>query len=415
MATAALDAFRLDTMTPEPEDLETLAPNSAVPSPPRPYSLAPEAQNLQSIIGPGDTLEEELRSKLSQLISRANSKDSDASEDESKTQIVDQQTDKECEMIKEQTESERQRTNDILKDCSASEEASESVEHVNGQEMKRSERLTNNPSMREEGRIRERKSGGSDRTVDKQEQRRGHKRESNRHNKRQHKRDTEKDSEQKRGARSGSSASSPALTPSFQEGVLSDNQVSTQAGNRAAGCRRYCLCRTVCDHDLTTVHPTHLHVFIYVPITSSIMSRHDLGQQQKLQLLSSSLQQVRLWSGEGLWCLLKYIIMYSCIIANISIIGWKKPKRSGKWHTVTLSCHNNRWNIFCQSVEEVAFILHALIIFIRLVSSHGVSCAHSVILFIRDIHRMWMTHVPVQTISVSLLFKTCQDDSIWWE
>lgn len=236
MATAALDAFRLDTMTPEPEDLETLAPNSAVPSPPQPYSLAPEAQNLQSIIGPGDTLEEELRSKLSQLISRANSKDSDTSEDESKTQILDQQTDKEREMIKEQTERERHRTNDILKDCSASEETSESVEHVNGQEMKRSERLTKNPSMREEGRIRERKSGGSDRTVDEQEQRRGHNRESNRHSKRQHKRDTEKDSEQKRGARSGSSASSPALTPSFQEGVLLDNQVSTQAGNRAAGC-----------------------------------------------------------------------------------------------------------------------------------------------------------------------------------
>lgn len=235
MATAALDAFRLDTMTPEPEDLETLAPNSAVPSPLQPYSLAPEAQNLQSIIRPGDTLEEELRSKLSQLISRANSKGSDTSEDESKTQIVDQQTDKECEMIKEQTERERQRTNDILKDCSASEETSESIEHVNGQEMKRSERLTKNPLMREEGRIRERKSGGSDRTVDEQEQRRGHKRESNRHSKRQHKRDTEKDSEQKRGARSGSSASSPALTPSFQEGVLSDNQVSAQAGTVLQG------------------------------------------------------------------------------------------------------------------------------------------------------------------------------------
>lgn len=236
MATAALDAFGLDAMTPEPEELETLAPNSAVPSPPRPHPLAPEAQDLQSIIGPGDTLEEELRSKLSQLISRANSKDSSTSEDESGMQILENQTDKECETIKEQTERERQRASDTSKDCSASEEGSERGEQVNGQEVRRSERLTKSPSVREEGRIRERKAGGSDRTVDEQEQRRGHKREPNRHSKRQHKRDTERDSEQKRGARSGSSASSPALTPSFQEGVLSDNQVSAQAGSRAAGC-----------------------------------------------------------------------------------------------------------------------------------------------------------------------------------
>lgn len=229
MATAALDAFGLDSKTPEPEDLETLAPNSAVPSPPQPYPLASEAQDLQSIIGPGDTLEEELRSKLSQLISRANSRDSSTAEDESRTQILEKETDKECEMMKEQTERERQRADDTLKDCSTSKGRIERVEHVNGLEVKRSERLTKNPSMRE------RKAGGSDRTADEQEQRRGHRREPNRHSKRQHKRDTERDSEQKRGARSGSSASSPALTPSFQEGVLSDNQVSAQTGN---GCCR---------------------------------------------------------------------------------------------------------------------------------------------------------------------------------
>lgn len=270
MATAALDAFGLDAMTPEPEDLETLAPNSAVPSPPQPYSLAPEAQNLQSIIGPGDTLEEELRSKLSQMISRANSKDSGTSEDESKTQIVDQQMDKKSEMIKEQTERERKRTNDILKDCSASEETSERVEHVNGQAIKRSKRLAKNTSIKEEGRIRERKSGGSDRTVDEQEQRRGHKREPNRHSKRQHKRDTERDAEQKGGVRSGSSASSPAVTPSFQEGVLSDNQVSTQAVNCAAGCRHHCLCPTVLPliwQQLILLYLCDNH-FLYLPSVS---------------------------------------------------------------------------------------------------------------------------------------------------
>lgn len=225
MTTAASDTFRLDAVTPEPEDLETLAPNSAAPSPPQPYSL-------QSFMGPGDTLEEELRTKLSQLISRANSKDSSTSEDESKAGSLERHADKEGEAIKEQVGRERQRTReDRLKDCSASEEPSKRAQQMNGQEMKRSERLARKPSMREEGRIRERNSGGLDRTADEQEQRGTSKREPSRHSKRLQKRDCERDSEQKRGAtRSGSNASSPAVTPSSQEGAPSDNQVRTQGG-----------------------------------------------------------------------------------------------------------------------------------------------------------------------------------------
>lgn len=38
-------------------------------------------------------------------------------------------------------------------------------------------------------------------------------------------------------------------------------------------------------------------------------------------------------------------------------------------------------------------------------SSNDVSCAHSGILF-HDVLKMWMTHVPVEAISVSMLFKT---------
>ncbi|XP_029698945.1 rab effector MyRIP isoform X1 [Takifugu rubripes] len=228
LATVTPDTFRSDAMTPEPEDLKTLAPNSAASSPLLPYSLAPEAQNLQSIIGAGDTLEEELRAKLSKLISRANSKDGSTSEDESKMQTVDQEAAKESEMIKEQIERERQRTNDRLKDCFVSEETGK----MNGQEKKRSERLKSKSSMREEGRIREKNSGVLDKTADEQERRGGHIREPNRHSKRQHKRDVERDSEQKRGARrSGSCASSPALTPSSQEGVLSDNQQKYSAAS----------------------------------------------------------------------------------------------------------------------------------------------------------------------------------------
>lgn len=224
LATVTSDTLRSDAMTPEPDDLKTLAPNSAAPSPLLPYSLAPEAQNLQSIIGPGDTLEEELRAKLSELISRANSKDGSTSEDESKMQTVDQEAAKESDMIKEQIERERQRTNYRLKDCFVSEE----IGKMNGQEKKRSERLTSKSSMREEGRIREKNSGALDKTVDEQERREGHKREPNRHSKRQHKRDVDRDSVQKRGAKgSGSCTGSPALTPSSQEGVLSDNQVWT--------------------------------------------------------------------------------------------------------------------------------------------------------------------------------------------
>lgn len=262
MATAASDTFRLDAVTPEPEDLETLAPNSAAPSPPQPYSL-------QSFMGPVDTLEEDLRTKLSQLISRANSKDSSTSEDESKLQSVERHKDKEGEVIEERVGKERQRTNDRLKDCPASEEPSKRAQQMNGQEMKRSEKLARKPSMRDEGRIRERNSGGLDRTADEQEQRGGHKREPCRLSKRQHKRDCERDSEQKRGARrSGSNASSPAVTPSSQEGAPSDNQVRTQGGT----CRVETLCKRL-------ISP-------YSPSSLLLCANH------KLELLSSSLQQI---------------------------------------------------------------------------------------------------------------------------
>ncbi|CAB1460980.1 unnamed protein product [Pleuronectes platessa] len=80
-APAALDTFRLDAMTPEPEDLDTLAPNSAALSPPRPHSLSPGSQHPACGSGPGD-LEEELQSRLSQLVKRANSKDDSSAGEE---------------------------------------------------------------------------------------------------------------------------------------------------------------------------------------------------------------------------------------------------------------------------------------------------------------------------------------------
>ncbi|XP_069368163.1 rab effector MyRIP isoform X3 [Paralichthys olivaceus] len=222
-ATAALDPFRLDAMTPEPQDLDTVAPNSAALSPPQPHSLAP---------GSGD-LEEELRFRLSQLVKRANSKDDSSAGEECP---ADRQTDKDSDRQREKkrlkdADRERQRASERLR-----EKPSETAEQVNGQEMKRSERLIKSPSMREEGRVRERRLEKGvesvEEKVDDQEQTRGDKREAHRQSKKQHKRDVEKEAAQKGGRRrSGSSASSPAVTPSSQEEVLSDNQQKYSAAS----------------------------------------------------------------------------------------------------------------------------------------------------------------------------------------
>lgn len=240
MAPAAVDAFKVEAMTPEPEDLETVAPNSAAPSPPQPYPLAPGPQHSLSSSGPGsgsgDPLEEELRCRLRELVSRANSKDSNSSEEDCAKWPADKQMDKECEGQREKTklkDAERQRESDRLRASSKErEKGSETGKQVNGQEMSRRERLIKSPSMKigDEGRVRERRlQKGVDsleEKVDDQEQKRGDRREGNRQSKRQHKRDMEKEAGQKGGGwRSGSSASTPAVTPSSQEGVLSDNQV----------------------------------------------------------------------------------------------------------------------------------------------------------------------------------------------
>ncbi|XP_042255373.1 rab effector MyRIP isoform X1 [Thunnus maccoyii] len=260
MATAATDAFKLDAMTTEPEDLETVAPNSAAPSPPQPHSLGPGPQHSLSSSGngsgSGDPLEEELRSRLRELVSRANSKDSSSSEEDFAKWPADKQTDKESDRQREKTklrdvERERQRASDRLRASSKErEKGSETVEQVNGQEMTRREKLIKSPSLSEEGRVRERRLEKGveslEDKVDDQGQKRGDRREGNRQSKRQHKRDVEKEAGQKGGGwRSGSSASSPAVTPSSQEGVLSDNQEQ----------------------------------------------QNDLEQQQRLHLLSSLLQQ----------------------------------------------------------------------------------------------------------------------------
>ncbi|XP_029313864.1 LOW QUALITY PROTEIN: rab effector MyRIP [Cottoperca gobio] len=238
IATAAPDIFKSDAMTPEPEDLDTVAPNSAAPSP-KPHSLAPVSQHSPVTSGPGDSLEEELRSRLSQLVSRANSKDCSSSEEESTKRPADKQADKESDKQREKMRSkdtDRQRGSDRLRDGKDREKASETAEQGNTREVKRSERLTKSPSVREDGRVREQRVEMGvecvEEKADEREQQRGDKREPSRQSKRQHKRDVDKESGQRGGARrSGYSASSPAITPSSQEGVLPDNQQKYSAAS----------------------------------------------------------------------------------------------------------------------------------------------------------------------------------------
>ncbi|KAI4795938.1 hypothetical protein KUCAC02_029553 [Chaenocephalus aceratus] len=189
---AAPDAFKSDAMTPEPEDLDTVAPNSAAPSPPQPQSVAPGPP-------PADSLEEELRARLSQLVSRANSKDCSSSEEEEEEEERTKDT-------------EKQRGSDRLSE--EREEESETVEQGNGPE----ERLIKSPSEREETRL-EMGVECLEEKVEEWEPKRGDKRQSQR----QHKRDAEKEAR-----RSGSSASSPAVTPSFQEGRCQTTSITTE-------------------------------------------------------------------------------------------------------------------------------------------------------------------------------------------
>ncbi|XP_015242112.1 PREDICTED: rab effector MyRIP-like isoform X2 [Cyprinodon variegatus] len=237
----APDPLKLDAMTVEAGVLDVVAPNSPSPNAAQSSSVAPESEIVyrgsRPGSGSGDHLEEEIRSRISELVSRGNSKDSSSSDEEDKLMEKDNENHRDKPRPK-QTEKQRLRTS------VKREKESEVMEQVNGQ---RATRLTKSASVREERRVQERvleKRAESfvEKVVEK-EQKRG---EVNRVSKKQRKKDGEKEAAQKGGAkRSGSSASSPAVTPSSQEGGLSNNQVG----------------------------------------------QNDFEQQQKLQLLSSVIQQ----------------------------------------------------------------------------------------------------------------------------
>ncbi|XP_024910097.1 rab effector MyRIP isoform X3 [Cynoglossus semilaevis] len=204
--------FRVDIIPPEPKELETAAQNSVTLTlPPPPYPLDSASQQPLHCLEPGDFLEEELQSTLSQMVKRANSKDKSSSED-----------DNESDGRREKTRPkylERQRSCDRLK-----EKGSETAEQAD--EKGRSERLIQSPSVRV--RRFEDRARSLEETVDDQEPTRGDRSEGHRLSKRQHKRDAVKDTGRRgEGGMSGSSATSP----STQEGVLSDNQQKYSAAS----------------------------------------------------------------------------------------------------------------------------------------------------------------------------------------
>ncbi|XP_074549453.1 rab effector MyRIP isoform X2 [Halichoeres trimaculatus] len=241
MATAAPEAFKLDAMTPEPEDFHTMVQNSVALSSPQTHPLAPGSRHSPSSPGPVDPLEEELRSRISELVSRANSKDSSSSEEEEcRKRPADKQMDRENDRQRpKDTDRERLRVLERLRGKTSFKEREKIGEtvQVNGQEMRRGDRLIKSYSVREEGRVKERRLEkrveSLKERLDEHEYKRVDKRELSRQSKRLYeRRDVEKDAEQRVGAkRSGSSASTPAVTPSSQEGVLSDNQQKYSAAS----------------------------------------------------------------------------------------------------------------------------------------------------------------------------------------
>nr|XP_020465230.1 rab effector MyRIP-like isoform X2 [Monopterus albus] len=224
LATAATNTFRLNVMTPEAVNLDTVALNSTAPSPPQPCSVALGTQHFPNSSGPENPLEEDLQSRVSQLANCANTKDSSSSEEECTKWTAAKQTNK---INGRQKEKLRPKATEVEK-----QRASETVEQVKGEEVKRSERIMS-PSVREEGRVWESRLekgvGNLEENIDSQGKKRGDKKRLTRQSKRQHKRDLENETRPKCSTRSGSSTSSAVVSPSSQEGVLSHNQKNSAA------------------------------------------------------------------------------------------------------------------------------------------------------------------------------------------
>ncbi|XP_052362126.1 rab effector MyRIP isoform X3 [Oncorhynchus keta] len=221
-------------MTPEPKNQDTVAPNSAAPSSPNcmaPGPLSPSSSGP----GSGDTLEQELYSKLGQLVGRASSEEvASSSEDEPIKSPVkrDRESDRQKEKLRQiererdhQGQSERQRSK------SRDRTKRETFESVNGPELKKRERLRESLTLRQEERVKERRLERGGKSLEEKVDGRENKTvEKNRQSKKLQRKEVDRETERKgeevedRNEKTGSTPSSPAITPSIQEGVLCDGQ-----------------------------------------------------------------------------------------------------------------------------------------------------------------------------------------------
>ncbi|XP_049319447.1 rab effector MyRIP isoform X2 [Astyanax mexicanus] len=109
------EVFTPGAMTPEPEYQDTVAPNSMAASPPThnqaaPTKPGPTSQGLRFRASPGnDTMEQELRSKLSELVGQISREDMTSSEDEPIRKVSSREREKESERLRQREREKRMR------------------------------------------------------------------------------------------------------------------------------------------------------------------------------------------------------------------------------------------------------------------------------------------------------------------
>nr|XP_029482691.1 rab effector MyRIP-like isoform X2 [Oncorhynchus nerka] len=219
-----------EAMTPEPEDQDTVAPNSAAPSPRNPMTPDPLSTSSTGP-GSGDTLEQELRSKLSQLVGRANSKEVvSSSEDEPIKSPGESDRPKE-KLRQNEREGGRQRQSERPRSTSQDRAKRETIESVKGPELKKRDRLTERPILREEESVKDSRLGRGGKSLEEKVDDREEKRvEKNRLSKRPQGKEVDRKTEKKgkqvedQNEKTGSTPTSVVITPSVQEGVLCDGQ-----------------------------------------------------------------------------------------------------------------------------------------------------------------------------------------------
>ncbi|XP_052339147.1 rab effector MyRIP-like isoform X2 [Oncorhynchus keta] len=219
-----------------PEDQDTVAPNSAAPSPRNPMTPDPLSTSSTGP-GSGDTLEQELRSKLSQLVGRANSKEVVSSSEDEPIKSPggrDRESDRPKEKLRQnEREGDRQseRPRDRLRSTSQDRAKRETIESVKEPELKKRERLTERPILREEESVKESRLGRGGKSLEEKVDDREEKRvEKNRLSKRPQGKEVDRKTEKKgeqvedQNEKTGSTPTSLVITPSVQEGVLCDGQ-----------------------------------------------------------------------------------------------------------------------------------------------------------------------------------------------